>query len=63
MYKNNTETNLKIGEIKQCDTLTRIKIEHALKRAEIKVKRYNPEYWLSDNIKNEIITELLKELR
>ena len=67
MYKNNTETNLQLGVIKplkyDSDTTLRKKILEALNRAEINIKRYNPEYWMASHVKDEIIKELYNELK
>jgi hypothetical protein len=66
MYKNNTETNLKLGLIEpfklKSDIVLRSKLINALLRAEIRIKAYNPEYFLSENVKDEIIKELYNEL-
>ena len=66
-YKDYTPTNLQLGLINPpkygCDTLLRAKIVNSLKRAEIKIKRYQPEYWMPEHIKDELLKELFNELK
>ena len=67
MYKNNTETNLQIGEINlpklKSGILLRSKLINALKRAEIKVKAYQREFELPRHVYDVYFEELFNELK